>query len=104
MGWFSKREPYARTARITADELAEARFDETKVREGYYQPEVDSFLDRCVETLRGIEGGEVPSHPLTVREVVGMRFSQTKFRTGYDQDQVDDLLDRVAATLHDAEG
>lgn len=103
MAWFRNRDRFAGTARITAEEVASARFTTTSFRAGYDTEDVDAFLADCVETLRWREGSARPEAPVSAKQVVDTRFGQTKFRAGYDQDEVDDLLDRVAATLHDAE-
>lgn len=103
MAWFRRRDPFADTVRITAEEVASAQFTVTSFREGYDSEDVDAFLAACVETLRGLEGGARSDARITAKQVAAARFGQTKFRAGYDQNEVDDLLDRVAATLRDAE-
>ena len=42
---------------LTVDDVQNVKFAATRLREGYEQDEVDSFLDHVVETLRYLEGG-----------------------------------------------
>ncbi len=100
MGWFGfggggRREIPA----ATADEVEGVVFAESRFREGYDMQEVDAFLERCVASIRWVEGGPRPADLLTPDEVMNQRFAQTKFRAGYDQSEVDDLLDRVVSAL-----
>lgn len=80
---------------LTADDVLNAKFHATRFRDGYDQDEVDSFLDRVVDTLAAKPG----TQPVTVAQVESVRFTATRFRDGYDQDQVDDFLDKVVETL-----
>lgn len=80
---------------LTADDVLNAKFQTTKFRDGYDQDEVDSFLDRVVDTLAAKPG----TQPVTVAQVESVRFTATKFRDGYDQDQVDNFLDQVVEAL-----
>lgn len=80
-----------------SSEISNVRFSTKKIREGYSQDEVDSFIESVRETLQDWEDGR-PGE-LSASAVVEARFTPTKFRTGYDQGEVDDFLDEVTATL-----
>ncbi|WP_368497463.1 DivIVA domain-containing protein [Herbiconiux sp. A18JL235] len=99
MGWFGFGGGRREIPAATAEEVEGATFSESRFSGGYDQAEVDAFLERCVASIRWLEGGPRPAEPLTSDAVVNQRFSQTKFRAGYAQDEVDDLLDRVASAL-----
>jgi DivIVA domain-containing protein len=45
---------------LTADEVADAQFTATRIREGYRTEEVDELLDQALETLRGYEAAAAP--------------------------------------------
>lgn len=98
---FAKYQSEECTAMITAREVAAARFDEAKGRDGFDVVAVDDFLDRVIETLEPLDRGQkVPSNGLTSHEIVETDFPVTSGRGGYDMDQVDDLLDKVAQRLY----
>jgi DivIVA domain-containing protein len=81
---------------LTASDVERARFRATKFREGYDQDEVDDYLDRVVQTLRGEASDAVA---LRAEDVARARFTLTKLREGYDQQAVDSFLADVAAEL-----
>ncbi|ETK34001.1 hypothetical protein MPTA5024_21705 [Microbispora sp. ATCC PTA-5024] len=61
---------------------------------GYREDEVDAFLDRVVETLRG-----TADRPLTPDEVRAATFSTVMFRPGYAITEVDGFLNEIAGIL-----
>ena len=88
---------------ITAQQVADAQFDEARGTAGFDALAVDDFLDRVIDTLRHVESGKsLPSGSLTARQVVETEFPEVTNVTpgGYNMDQVDDLLDLVAQRLH----
>lgn len=79
---------------LTPDDVHEVTFPTTPRRKsGYDAREVDEFLDRVEETLRG-EG------KLTGEEAASVRFTRAHKRDGgYDAHAVDTFLKRVLITL-----
>lgn len=88
---------------ITAQQVADAQFDEAKDTAGFDVFAVDEFLDRVVETLEKLDRNEkLPADALTSTAVVETEFPEVRGVQpgGYDMDQVDDLLDLVAQRLY----
>ncbi len=82
---------------MRSDDVLNEQFRATKYNVGYDQQEVDTFIDRAVDTLRKYEQGNIPTEPLlTAQKVDSARFTPTKFREGYDQEDVDTFLDRLS--------
>ena len=87
---------------ITAQQVADAQFDEAQHTAGFDVVAVDDFLDQVIETLSRLERGEALSaDDLTSHQVVDTEFPEVHTMPGgYDMDQVDDLLDLVAQRLY----
>lgn len=82
---------------MRSEEVLKEQFRGTKYDMGYDQQEVDTFIERAVNTLRTYEEGQSPQEPLvTAQKVDAVRFTATKFRDGYDQQDVDNFLDKLA--------
>ncbi len=94
MGLFGRRKVAPPQAPLTAEQVLSTALGPTTFREGYVREDVDAFLDRVVQTLRG-----TATVPLTAEDVDRARFRSTKRRDGYSTDDVDDLLDAIAQTL-----
>ena len=77
-----------------ATRVEEAKFQQTKFREGYDQDDVDIFLDEVTGALRR----ERPAAEI-VTLIADAKFQPTKFRAGYDQDEIDDFLDEITACV-----
>jgi DivIVA domain-containing protein len=67
-----------------------ATFSTIRLRPGYDEEEVDTFLDKLMADLG--DGGRLD--PARVRDV---KFSTTRLRPGYNQEEVDVFLDEVTA-------
>jgi len=81
-----QHEPADHAAMISR--IRNARFRTTRLRPGYDDREVDTFLDRLVAALS--DPGSLD--PLLVREA---RFPLTRWRPGYEPAEVEALLDEV---------
>jgi DivIVA domain-containing protein len=79
-------------------ELAEwvqtQKFSTTRLRPGYDEEEVDTFLDAIQETFLGIR--EPSLTPVDLRMI---QFPTTRLRPGYDEEEVDAFLDEAAVRL-----
>ena len=82
-----------------SDDVLNEQFRPTKFRVGYDQREVDTFLDRVVDTLRHYESGAEVEAPLTKDHVERIQFAPTRYRQGYDPQDVDQFLDRLAVAF-----
>lgn len=69
------------------DRIRNAMFRTTRLGTGYDEEQVDTFLDRAIETLRS---GYSPN-------VRGARFTTTRLRPGYVRADVDGLLQEIAS-------
>lgn len=88
---------------MRSDDVLNEQFRPTKYRVGYDQREVDTFLDRVVDTLRQYETGDVADAPLTTAHVEQVQFAPTRYRQGYDPQDVDQFLDRLAVAFQQYE-
>ncbi|RRJ88857.1 DivIVA domain-containing protein [Gulosibacter macacae] len=84
---------------MRSDDVLKEQFRQTKYSIGYDQQEVDSFLDRVVDTLRSYEAGDNPENLLTAKNVQTVQFASTRYREGYDPQEVDHLLDRLTVAF-----
>ncbi len=69
-------------------------FSTTRMRPGYDEKEVDTFLDAVRDTFAGERNP--PLNPADVRD---KQFSTTRLRPGYDEEEVDAFLDEVELKL-----
>lgn len=87
----------ARFSPVSADWLISwittAQFGVARVKTGYNEHDVDSFLARVVAGLQG----EAP--PVSGRDVKECRFRVARFRAGYAEREVDRFLDQLASAL-----
>ncbi|WP_147425406.1 DivIVA domain-containing protein [Bailinhaonella thermotolerans] len=72
------------------------KFSLRRLGMGYDEREVDEFLDRVADTLRG-----TAERPLTAEDVRGVKFSTTVIRVGYAVPDVDAFMTEVAEMLED---
>ena len=80
--------------KLSPDEVRAVEFQKTPFgRRGYHVGEVDAFLDRVADTLRGADD-------VTVHDVHQVIFSRAPLgRRGYREDEVDAFLDEVEVAL-----
>jgi DivIVA domain-containing protein len=87
----------ARFSPVSADWLVEwittAQFGVVRVKSGYAEQDVDSFLARVVAGLTG----DAP--PVSGRDVRDSRFRTVRFGAGYQEREVDRFLDQLASAL-----
>jgi DivIVA domain-containing protein len=69
-------------------------FSTTRLRPGYDEIEVDTFLDAVRDTFLG-QGNP----PVTGNDVKNVLFSTTRLRPGYDEEEVDAFLDEIEFML-----
>jgi DivIVA domain-containing protein len=83
-----------------SEDLLNAFFTQTQVRDGYDERAVDELLDRAVAALRYYEGGGTPAEaPVTAADLESTEVTRSRRRRGYDADEVDELRRDVVATL-----
>jgi DivIVA domain-containing protein len=73
--------------------IQSARFSGSGVRAGYDVRDVDAFLDRVIDGLRGT------APPVTARDVRESAFRVVRFGPGYDEHEVDEFLVQLAGAL-----
>ncbi|GLZ11261.1 hypothetical protein Acsp04_14960 [Actinomadura sp. NBRC 104425] len=73
--------------------IQNARFSGSGVRAGYDVRDVDAFLDRVIDGLRGTAA------PVTARDVRESAFRVVRFGPGYDEREVDEFLVQLAGAL-----
>ncbi|GAA4074892.1 MULTISPECIES: DivIVA domain-containing protein [Actinomadura] len=73
--------------------IQNARFSGSGVRAGYDVRDVDAFLDRVVDGLRGA------APPVTARDVRESAFRIVRLGPGYDEREVDEFLIQLAGAL-----
>ncbi|MQY03000.1 DivIVA domain-containing protein [Actinomadura macrotermitis] len=73
--------------------IQNARFSGSGLRPGYGVRDVDVFLDRVIDGLRGVRP---PVSAGDVRECV---FEKVRFGPGYDEREVDRFLEQLAGAL-----
>ncbi|MBW8486017.1 DivIVA domain-containing protein [Actinomadura parmotrematis] len=73
--------------------IQNARFSSSRLREGYGVQDVDAFLDRVIDGLRGTRP------PVTPRDIRESAFEVVRFGPGYDVQEVDRFLAQLVAAL-----
>ncbi|MBX6765636.1 MAG: DivIVA domain-containing protein [Actinomadura rubrobrunea] len=73
--------------------IQNARFSGSGVRAGYDVRDVDAFLDRVIDGLRGV------APPVTARDVRESVFRTVRLGPGYDEREVDEFLVQLAGAL-----
>ena len=91
----------------SAGEVLAAQLEDRRLRRtgrftvGYDADEVDHFLGRVLEALRGVEPEASGLH---WREVADRTFFPTRWRSGYHPDDVDAVLELAARELRRRHG
>jgi len=70
------------------------KFSTTRMRPGYDEKDVDTFLEGVRNTFLGQK-----NPPLTAHDIRNIQFSTTRMRPGYDEEEVDAFLDKVELLL-----
>lgn len=73
--------------------IQNVEFSGAGVRAGYDVRDVDAFLDRVIDGLRGA------APPITARDVRESAFRSVRLGPGYDESEVDRFLSQLAAAL-----
>lgn len=76
--------------------IIDAKFQATKLREGYAVEDVDDLIDVVLQTLLRRDQAALASTPNTI---LNAKFKVTKFREGYDMGDVDDFLDELTTRV-----
>lgn len=95
-----KHNPHPAPApRLRPEDIRDKGFNTTRLRAGYAEEEVDTFLDRAEAAIAALVAGRREDVSLTASEVRTLRFSSTRLRTGYAEEEVDGFLDELADEL-----
>ncbi|HEV7934803.1 MAG TPA: DivIVA domain-containing protein [Actinomadura sp.] len=76
--------------------IESVQFRGVRIRTGYDVRDVDTFLERVIAGLRGLEP------PITGRDVRESLFRTVRFGPGYDEREVDAFLAQLASALDGA--